>query len=123
MRSCVSRPSSRSSKLTLRRSSVRQCRDSRLVLRETEKIPEVPSSDINQGVLPRIIAGLVQRRRQVKALMKDKTATPSQLLQWNIKQSAFKLTACQSNRGQCGQKTRLLNEGGEAVQTRLLTGC
>ncbi|SPO31013.1 related to POL1 - DNA-directed DNA polymerase alpha, 180 KD subunit [Ustilago trichophora] len=60
---------------------------------ETDKIPEVPSSDVDQGVLPRIIAQLVARRRQVKSLMKDKTATPSQLMQWNIKQLALKLTA------------------------------
>ncbi|EST08774.1 Zinc finger, DNA-directed DNA polymerase, family B, alpha [Kalmanozyma brasiliensis GHG001] len=60
---------------------------------DVDKIPEVPSSDVDQGVLPRIIAQLVARRRQVKSLMKDKTATPSQLMQWNIKQLALKLTA------------------------------
>lgn len=48
---------------------------------EEEKIPDVPSSDVPQGVLPRIIATLVNRRRQVKALMKDKSATPAKLLQ------------------------------------------
>lgn len=60
---------------------------------DADKIPDVPSSDVEQGVLPRIIAQLVARRRQVKSLMKDKTATPSQLMQWNIKQLALKLTA------------------------------
>ncbi|KAJ9474897.1 DNA polymerase alpha catalytic subunit A [Pseudozyma hubeiensis] len=60
---------------------------------EADKIPDVPSSDVEQGVLPRIIAQLVARRRQVKSLMKDKHATPSQLMQWNIKQLALKLTA------------------------------
>ncbi|KAF5385769.1 hypothetical protein D9615_002206 [Tricholomella constricta] len=58
-----------------------------------DKIPEPPSSDVPQGVLPRLIATLVNRRRQVKSLMKDKTATPSQLLQYDIKQQALKLTA------------------------------
>ncbi|KAG6877195.1 hypothetical protein C0993_009512, partial [Termitomyces sp. T159_Od127] len=58
-----------------------------------EKIPEPPSSDVPQGVLPRLIATLVNRRRQVKSLMKDKTASPAQLLQWDIKQQALKLTA------------------------------
>ncbi|KAI0676013.1 hypothetical protein C8Q78DRAFT_963901 [Trametes maxima] len=58
-----------------------------------EKIPEPPSSEIGQGVLPRLIATLVSRRRQVKSLMKDKKATPAQLLQWDIKQMALKLTA------------------------------
>ncbi|SJX64596.1 related to POL1-DNA-directed DNA polymerase alpha, 180 KD subunit [Sporisorium reilianum f. sp. reilianum] len=60
---------------------------------DVDKIPDIPSSDVEQGVLPRIIAQLVARRRQVKSLMKDKTATPSQLMQWNIKQLALKLTA------------------------------
>ena len=46
-----------------------------------ERIPEPPSSEIGQGVLPRLIATLVSRRRQVKSLMKDKKATKSQLLQ------------------------------------------
>ncbi|OXH31047.1 DNA polymerase alpha subunit A [Cryptococcus neoformans] len=60
---------------------------------EEEKIPDVPSSDVPQGVLPRIIATLVNRRRQVKTLMKDKSATPAKLLQYDIKQQALKLTA------------------------------
>ncbi|KAG5643370.1 hypothetical protein DXG03_001018 [Asterophora parasitica] len=58
-----------------------------------DKIPEPPSSDVPQGVLPRLIATLVNRRRQVKSLMKDRTATPAQLLQYDIKQQALKLTA------------------------------
>ncbi|BEJ14180.1 hypothetical protein CspHIS471_0313540 [Cutaneotrichosporon sp. HIS471] len=60
---------------------------------EEEKIPDVPSSDMAQGVLPRIIATLVQRRRQVKSLMKDKNAGAAKLQQWDIKQLALKLTA------------------------------
>jgi DNA polymerase alpha subunit A len=44
-------------------------------------------------VLPRLIATLVQRRRQVKSLMKDRSATPTQLQAWDIKQLALKLTA------------------------------
>ncbi|TCD69077.1 DNA-directed DNA polymerase alpha catalytic subunit pol1 [Steccherinum ochraceum] len=58
-----------------------------------EKIPEPPDSGIDQGVLPRLIATLVNRRRQVKSLMKDRKATQAQLLQWDIKQMALKLTA------------------------------
>lgn len=46
-----------------------------------------------QGVLPRLIATLVGRRRQVKSLMKDKSAGAIKLLQWDIKQKALKLTA------------------------------
>jgi DNA polymerase elongation subunit (family B) len=37
-----------------------------------EKIPEVPQSGVQQGVLPRLIAQLVGRRREVKGLMKGK---------------------------------------------------
>lgn len=48
---------------------------------EEEKIPDVPETGTQQGVLPRIIATLVNRRRQVKALMKDKSASPAKLMQ------------------------------------------
>ena len=56
-------------------------------------MPEVPSPDQEQGVLPRLIATLVNRRREVKKLMKDKRATPEQLAVWDTKQLALKLTA------------------------------
>ena len=49
--------------------------------------------DQNQGILPKLIATLVSRRREVKKLMKDKRATPEQLATWDIKQLALKLTA------------------------------
>jgi len=49
--------------------------------------------DQNQGILPKLIATLVSRRRQVKSLMKDKKATLDQLATWDIKQLALKLTA------------------------------
>ncbi|KAJ5273124.1 hypothetical protein N7478_008249 [Penicillium angulare] len=58
-----------------------------------EKVPEIPSSEESQGILPKLIATLVGRRRQVKSLMKDKHATPEQLALWDTKQLAFKLTA------------------------------
>lgn len=45
------------------------------------------------GILPKLIATLVSRRRQVKSLMKDKNATSEQLATWEIKQQALKLTA------------------------------
>ncbi|KAF3196830.1 DNA polymerase alpha catalytic subunit [Orbilia oligospora] len=57
-----------------------------------DQVPEIPSEQA-QGILPKLISTLVQRRRQVKGLMKDKRATPAQLAQWDIKQQALKLTA------------------------------
>jgi DNA polymerase alpha subunit A len=76
---------------------------------EEGKIPDVPGGEANQGVLPRIIATLVGRRKQVKALMKDKSASAAKLQQvrlllaagngtllneqYDIKQQALKLTA------------------------------
>lgn len=58
-----------------------------------DDIPDIPSSDVPQGVLPHLIATLVNRRRQVKSLMKDKNAPEGRMLQWGIKQQALKLTA------------------------------
>ncbi|CDZ97565.1 dna polymerase alpha catalytic subunit [Phaffia rhodozyma] len=57
-----------------------------------EKIPEVPSSELGQGVLPRLIAQLVNRRREVKSLMKGKIS-PMLMMQYDIRQKALKLTA------------------------------
>ncbi|KAK3374895.1 hypothetical protein B0H63DRAFT_562886 [Podospora didyma] len=59
---------------------------------DEEAAPEVPTQQ-DLGVLPRLIATLVSRRKQVKSLMKDKNATPEQLATWDIKQLALKLTA------------------------------
>ena len=38
---------------------------------EGELIPDVPDSTLPAGILPRLIKALVERRRQVKGLMKD----------------------------------------------------
>ena len=57
-----------------------------------EKVPEVPV-DQNQGILPKLIATLVSRRREVKKLMKDKRATAEQMALYDTKQMALKLTA------------------------------
>lgn len=46
-----------------------------------------------QGILPKVIQALVQRRQQVKKLMKDPKATKEQLAQWDTRQQALKLTA------------------------------
>jgi DNA polymerase alpha subunit A len=62
------------------------------MLQDEDKVPDVPEEQ-TLGVLPRLISTLVQRRRQVKNLMKDKNATAVQKSQWDIKQQALKLTA------------------------------
>lgn len=59
---------------------------------DEDAVPDVPTNQ-DQGILPRLIATLVSRRRQVKSLMKDKKATPEELATWDIKQLALKLTA------------------------------
>ncbi|KAE9979169.1 hypothetical protein BLS_010101 [Venturia inaequalis] len=59
---------------------------------DDEQVPDVPG-DQALGILPKLIATLVNRRREVKKLMKDKTATPDQLATYDIKQLALKLTA------------------------------
>ena len=48
---------------------------------EEDKIPDIPPTDVAQGVLPRIIATLVNRRRAVKGLMKDKSAPAARMMQ------------------------------------------
>ncbi|RKP04792.1 DNA polymerase family B-domain-containing protein, partial [Thamnocephalis sphaerospora] len=55
--------------------------------------PDVPDSALETGTLPKLLARLVDRRRQVKQLMKDPKATPTELAQYNIRQTALKLTA------------------------------
>ena len=52
-----------------------------------------PAPDVGQGVLPRLIATLVNRRRQVKSLMKDRTIGPAKLLQVRFSVSISKLNA------------------------------
>lgn len=61
-------------------------------LKPEDQVPEVPREQ-DLGILPRLISTLVQRRKQVKSLMKDKKATAAELSQWDIKQQALKLTA------------------------------
>ncbi|PVI07384.1 hypothetical protein DM02DRAFT_703350 [Periconia macrospinosa] len=60
---------------------------------DDDKVPEVPGEEQEKGILPRLIANLVHRRREVKKLMKSPTATPDQITTWDIKQLALKLTA------------------------------
>ncbi|XP_053561243.1 DNA polymerase alpha catalytic subunit [Bombina bombina] len=60
---------------------------------EQDEIPELPSPDLEMGILPREIRKLVERRRQVKQLMKQPDLNPDLYLQYDIRQKALKLTA------------------------------
>ncbi|KAJ2960289.1 hypothetical protein NQZ79_g4309 [Umbelopsis isabellina] len=57
------------------------------------QIPEVPDKALAQGVLPRLIKALVDRRRQVKKLMKDPKLSEAESMQLDIRQQGLKLTA------------------------------
>uniref|UniRef100_A0A663MCZ7 DNA polymerase n=1 Tax=Athene cunicularia TaxID=194338 RepID=A0A663MCZ7_ATHCN len=60
---------------------------------EEEEIPELPDPSLEMGVLPKEIRKLVERRRQVKQLMKQPDLNPDLYLQYDIRQKALKLTA------------------------------
>ncbi|KAJ7065309.1 DNA polymerase family B-domain-containing protein [Mycena amicta] len=57
-----------------------------------EMIPEPPEGR-DLGVLPRLIANLVDRRRQVKGIMKNRSTPMAKLKELDIRQQALKLTA------------------------------
>ncbi|MCJ8745884.1 hypothetical protein PDJAM_G00135430 [Pangasius djambal] len=60
---------------------------------DADEIPELPDPDLEMGVLPKEIRKLVERRRQVKQLMKQPDLNPDLYLQYDIRQKALKLTA------------------------------
>ncbi|XP_023272748.1 DNA polymerase alpha catalytic subunit [Seriola lalandi dorsalis] len=60
---------------------------------EPEEIPEIPDSDLEMGILPKEIRKLVERRKQVKQLMKQQDINPDLYMQYDIRQKALKLTA------------------------------
>ncbi|XP_061096553.1 DNA polymerase alpha catalytic subunit isoform X2 [Conger conger] len=60
---------------------------------DSDEIPELPDPDLEMGILPREIRKLVERRRQVKQLMKQQDLHPDLYLQYDIRQKALKLTA------------------------------
>ena len=57
-----------------------------------KELAPVPDESLSQGVLPRVIKTLVDRRREVKALLK-KAKEPALRQQLDIRQKALKLTA------------------------------
>ncbi|XP_056155811.1 DNA polymerase alpha catalytic subunit [Lampris incognitus] len=60
---------------------------------EPEEIPEIPDANLEMGILPKEIRKLVERRKQVKQLMKQQDINPDLYLQYDIRQKALKLTA------------------------------
>ncbi|KAJ8010866.1 hypothetical protein DPEC_G00079590 [Dallia pectoralis] len=60
---------------------------------DPDEIPEVPDVDLEMGILPKEIRKLVERRKQVKQLMKAQDLNPDLYLQYDIRQKALKLTA------------------------------
>ncbi|KAJ8278149.1 hypothetical protein GJAV_G00084410 [Gymnothorax javanicus] len=60
---------------------------------DADEIPELPDPDLEMGILPREIRKLVERRKQVKQLMKQQDLHPDMYLQYDIRQKALKLTA------------------------------
>lgn len=60
---------------------------------EIEEVPEIPDSSLDMGILPKEIRKLVERRKQVKQLMKQQDINPDLYLQYDIRQKALKLTA------------------------------
>ncbi len=46
-----------------------------------DDVPDLPDSALEQGILPRLLATLVQRRRQVKGLMKSVDAKSAEYAQ------------------------------------------
>lgn len=61
-------------------------------LEDTDELPEAPIDGKEQGVLPRLLANLVQRRREVKKIM-ARESDPHKRVQCDIRQQALKLTA------------------------------
>ena len=57
-----------------------------------ENLPPIPDESLEKGVLPKVIKNLVDRRRQVKRLLK-KESNADVREELDIKQKAFKLTA------------------------------
>ncbi|XP_065114338.1 DNA polymerase alpha catalytic subunit [Paramisgurnus dabryanus] len=60
---------------------------------EDDEIPELPDQSLEMGILPKEIRKLVERRKQVKQLMKQQDLNPDLYMQYDIRQKALKLTA------------------------------
>lgn len=60
---------------------------------ESDEVPEIPDPNLDMGILPKEIRKLVERRKQVKQLMKQQDINPDAYMQYDIRQKALKLTA------------------------------
>ncbi|KAJ3026454.1 UNVERIFIED_CONTAM: DNA-directed DNA polymerase alpha catalytic subunit pol1 [Siphonaria sp. JEL0065] len=60
---------------------------------DDETVPEPPDPSVPQGILPKLLATLVERRRAVKGLMKNPKLSEAEYSELNIRQQALKLTA------------------------------
>lgn len=60
---------------------------------EGDHMPDIPKDGLERGILPRLLFNLVERRKAVKALLKDPKISPQQYAQYDIRQKAIKLTA------------------------------
>ncbi|KAJ2354433.1 DNA-directed DNA polymerase alpha catalytic subunit pol1 [Coemansia sp. RSA 2618] len=58
-----------------------------------DDVPDVPGPDLPTGILPRLLKTLVDRRRQVKQLLKRAAAGSEEAGQLDVRQQALKLTA------------------------------
>ncbi|KAF9908957.1 DNA-directed DNA polymerase alpha catalytic subunit pol1 [Linnemannia zychae] len=56
-----------------------------------DELPDYPEEGLPQGILPKLLANLVDRRREVKKLMKS--ASGAKYEEYNIRQMGLKLTA------------------------------
>ena len=56
------------------------------------ELPDLPDASEEQGVVPRVIKTIIQRRSQVKQILKTEK-NPSTRIQLDTRQKALKLTA------------------------------
>jgi len=61
--------------------------------KDDDGIPDLPSNDLEAGVLPTEIRKLVESRKSVKKLLKEPGLSHDQRMQYDIRQKALKLTA------------------------------
>ncbi|KAF9100336.1 DNA-directed DNA polymerase alpha catalytic subunit pol1 [Mortierella sp. GBA35] len=59
--------------------------------KDDDTLPDYPEEGLPQGILPKLLANLVDRRREVKKLMKN--AIGAKYEEYNIRQMGLKLTA------------------------------